>query len=157
MDRLHLSDLTSHSSIHPFAFGKGRLSPLTCLGFIALLALMTPLTAFARNHYSMDVTIIEYCGFQGNDTEGNSLFGVKVRHKGDFYYVELESAMPSLRERIRDTVRITMSARNNRWESVTFGEHFSRIHQIVKIAPPNPETPSQPTPRTPSSIFYYDD
>lgn len=137
--------------------GKGPLLPIAWLSALALIAFIGSLPVSARNYYSMDVTIIEYCGFQGNDTEGNSLFGVKVRHKGDFYYVELESAMPCLRDRINDTVRITMSAQNNRWESVTFGDHFSRIHQIVKITPPRPEAPPRETPRTPSSIFYYDD
>ena len=133
------------------------LSPLASLPAIALVALLACLPAYARSYYSMVVTIVEYCGFQGNDTEGNSLFGVKVRHKGDFYYVELQSAMPCLEKRINETVRITMSAQNNRWESVTFGPHFSRIHQIVRTAPPRPEVAPQPAPRTPSSIFYYDD
>ena len=116
------------------------------LPFLGILALVlfagTPSSFAAHKSYNTHVTILDYYGFRGHDSQGKRLYAVKVQHEDNYYYVELNSAMACLARHYRDCAMVNLCRENGRWEHVTFHGQSSNIHRIVKLRSCNSSLPS---------------
>jgi len=113
-----------------------RISLFPLLALVCTASFLLSSSSFAKS-YTTTVTIHEYYGFQGRDSDGRHLYGVRVKHGNDYYYVELMTPMPCLTEHRNEKARVTLNRANNRWTDVAFDGHYARIHRVTKMRMPS--------------------